>query len=224
VPRWVRPSLMVLTLAALVPFACVARTRVVNAHVPRVHLVQDMDNQTYYKHQEPNPEFADRRSMRRPVEGTVPSTLSPLHPQGNLNDDEHYQTGMVNGDYAVGFPPGYRVTAASVRRGQQRFDIYCSPCHGAAGYGDGMVARRADARQQATWVPPTSLHDALPLSRPEGHLFNTITHGIRTMPPYGSQIPADDRWAIVSYVRALQRSQNATLADVPPAARSELSR
>jgi len=224
VPRWVPSSLLVLTLAALVPFACVARTRAVNSSVPRVHLVQDMDNQAYYKDQRTHPDFADRRSMRPPVAGTVPSTITRLEPQGTFNDDEHYLTGLVNGDYAVGFPAGYRVTEASVRHGQQRFDIYCSPCHGAAGYGDGMVARRADATQQATWVPPTSLHDALPLSRTEGHLFNTITNGIRTMPAYGSQIPVDDRWAIVSYVRALQRSQNARLADVPAESRSELNR
>ena len=87
-----------------------------------------------------------------------------------------------------------------------------------------MVARRADATQQATWVPPTSLHDALTLGRSEGHLFNSITNGIRTMPAYGRQVPVDDRWAIVSYVRALQRSQRATLDDVPLGSRSELPR
>jgi mono/diheme cytochrome c family protein len=75
---------------------------------------------------------------------------------------------------------------------------------------------------EGTWVPPTSLHDPTVLERPDGHLYNTIKNGIRNMPPYGPQIPTEDRWAIVAYVRALQRSQHATMADVPPEVRSRM--
>jgi mono/diheme cytochrome c family protein len=96
-----------------------------------------------------------------------------------------------------------------LQRGADRYQIYCAPCHGLAGYGDGIVALRADRLMEGTWVPPTSVHDATVLARPVGHLFNSITNGIRTMPAYGSQIPVDDRWAIVAYVRAMQRGRHA---------------
>jgi hypothetical protein len=91
-----------------------------------------------------------------------------------------------------------------------------------AGYGDGMVAKRADELMEATWVPPSSFHTELVRSRPVGHLYNTITNGIRNMPAYGPQIPEHDRWAIVAYVRALQLSQNADVSDVPAELRSSL--
>jgi mono/diheme cytochrome c family protein len=109
-----------------------------------------------------------------------------------------------------------------IERGRQRYDIYCSPCHGLAGFGDGMVARRADELLEGTWTPPTSFHSDLLRERPAGHLFNTITNGIRNMPAYGPQITVEDRWAIVAYVRALQRSQNATVDDVPDDIRAQL--
>ena len=86
----------------------------------------------------------------------------------------------------------------------------------------GPVALRADKLQEGTWTPPSSFHSDLIRERPVGHLFNTITNGIRSMPGYADQIPADDRWAIIAYVRALQRSQKATLEDVPPEMRSKL--
>ena len=85
-----------------------------------------------------------------------------------------------------------------------------------------MVAKRADELLEGTWTPPTSFHSELLRERPVGHLFNTISNGIRNMPAYGPQIPVDDRWAIVAYVRALQRSQNATVDDVPPDIRAQL--
>ena len=127
---------------------------------------------------------------------------------------------MVNGTWAATLP--MPLTAPLLRRGRERFEIYCAPCHGLAGYGDGMVARRADRLMEGTWVPPTSLHDPTVLARPDGHLFHTITAGIRNMPAYGPQIPEADRWAIVSYVRALQRSQHASVNDVPAEQRFRL--
>ncbi len=129
-------------------------------------------------------------------------------------------TGRVGESWVDAIPVG--VDGAFVRRGRERYDIYCSPCHGLAGFGDGMVAKRADELLEGTWTPPSSLHTDLIRGRPAGHIFNTISNGIRNMPAYGPQIPVEDRWAIVAYVRALQRSQNATVDDVPPDIRAQL--
>jgi mono/diheme cytochrome c family protein len=200
---------MVLTLlatAALIPLACVARARVVHSPLPRLHLVPDMDNQGRFEAQQENPLFADRRAMRPPVAGTVA--------RGELAEDERYHRGLDRGEYVRELP--VPLTGAVLRRGQERYGIFCAPCHGLAGYGDGIVAVRAEERQQGLWVPPASLHEEPALSRRAGHLYNTITHGIRKMPAYGAQIDVADRWAIVAYLRALQRSQHASLADVPP--------
>jgi mono/diheme cytochrome c family protein len=120
---------------------------------------------------------------------------------------------------------GFGSWEALVARGQERFDVYCAVCHGTSGYGNGPVSARALQLMElgnAQWTPPSSLHDDLVRGRPDGHIFNTITNGIRNMPAYGSQIPAADRWAIVGYVRALQRSQRATTGDVPADERDRL--
>jgi len=107
------------------------------------------------------------------------------------------------------------VTDPMMRRGQQQYNIYCAPCHGLAGSGDGLVARRAQELQQGTWLPPTSLHTEAVRLQPVGQLFHAISNGVRKMPPYAAQISVPDRWAIVLYIRALQRTQNATPDDVP---------
>jgi mono/diheme cytochrome c family protein len=190
---------------ALLPWACIARARLVSSPYPRVHLVPDMDNQGSFKAQQGNPLFADRRAMRPPVDGTVA--------RGELAADERYHRGLSGGDYVSVLPVA--MTESLLLRGRQRFEIFCSPCHGLAGYGDGMVALRADELQQGSWVPPVSLHEEPATTRPPGHLFNTISNGIRSMPAYGTQIPVEDRWAIVAYIHALQRSQRAALEDVP---------
>jgi mono/diheme cytochrome c family protein len=114
------------------------------------------------------------------------------------------------------------VTERLLKRGQERFQIYCEPCHGLAGDGDGIVAVRADRLQEGTWVPPSSMHAASVLARPVGHIFNSITNGIRTMPAYGPLIPVDDRWAIVAYVRALQRGGHAPAAVLSTEERAKL--
>jgi mono/diheme cytochrome c family protein len=114
------------------------------------------------------------------------------------------------------------VDTGILQRGRERYDIFCSPCHGLAGFGDGMVAMRADELLEGTWTPPTSFHTDLIRGRAPGQLFNTISNGIRNMPAYGPQIPVEDRWAIVAYVKALQRSQNATVDDVPEDLRAQL--
>lgn len=115
-----------------------------------------------------------------------------------------------------------KVTRATVERGRNRYNIYCSVCHGLAGDGDGLVSQRALELQQPTWVPPTNLHTDYLLTQPDGKLYNTITHGIRKMKGYGDQIPAEDRWAIVTYVRALQKTRTGTPEEIPAVEMKEL--
>jgi mono/diheme cytochrome c family protein len=189
---------LALTLAAL-PFAVVFKARATHSRLPRVHPIQGMDNQGRFKSQQVNPLFADARAERPPVAGTIA--------RGRLPSEDGARLGIHDGAWVEAFP--VPVTDTLVRRGQERYGIYCSPCHGLAGFGDGMVAVRADRLQEGTWVPPTSLHDATVLARPVGHLYNSITNGIRTMPSYAPQIGEGDRWAVVAYVRALQLSQRA---------------
>lgn len=204
-PRLAKYVLAVLFVAALLPLALVARSRSIRSPKPRLHVVYDMDQQPKYKPQAASPLFPDGRAMRPPVQGTIA--------RGELALDAHYFAGKIGGEWADTLP--IKLTAALMRRGQQRYNIFCSPCHGMAGYGDGMVAKRADEIEAGKWVPPASLHSDVVRGRPVGHLFNTITNGIRNMPAYGAQIPVPDRWAIVAYIRALQRSQHARIEDVP---------
>lgn len=205
IPRWLVYSTLVLIVLSWVPLALVVRARTVRTPKPPLHVVPDMDNQPKHKAQARNMMFADRRAMRPPVAGTVA--------RGELNIDDARVRGRVGDQWVEAMPEP--VTRSMLERGRQRYDIYCTPCHGLAGFGDGAVAKRADALQEGTWVPPSSFHTDLIRSRPVGHLFNTITHGIRNMPAYGSQIPVEDRWAVVAYVKALQKSQSATIDDVP---------
>lgn len=205
-------GLLITGSLALIPPVLIARARAVQSARPRLNPVPDMDNQPRFKAQQANPLFADRRAMRRPVPGTVA--------RGDLGRDEHYAEGLVASQPATTFP--VPVTAALLRRGQERYEIFCAPCHGLSGYGDGPVARRAEELGEGTWVPPPSFHQDLVRQRTHGELFQIITHGIRKMPAYGSQIPVEDRWAIVAYLRALQRSQHARLEDVPPELRQTL--
>ena len=204
-PRWVVYALILLAALALVPLALIARARATASEQPRIQPIRDMAKQPKYKTQSGNAMFADGRAMRPAVEGAVA--------RGELHEDAAFWSGRTADGWVTAFP--VPVTDSLLRRGQERYDIYCAPCHGLAGYGDGPVAKRADALQEGTWTPPSSYHTDLVRSRPDGHLYNTITNGIRNMPAYAAQIPAADRWAIVAYVRALQRSQDARVADVP---------
>lgn len=220
-PRWLVPGFILLVLVSLVPATMIHRARNSLDRKPRINLIPDMDYQPKYLPQTANRMFADGRAMRPPVPGTVA--------RGELMQDDHFYRGQVDGDWATTIPKEAVAAAGTwqelVARGQDRFNIYCAPCHGASGNGQGMVALRAQTLQDqglANWTPPASLHSDLVRSRPAGHLFNTITNGIRNMPPYGPQIPPADRWAIVSYIRALQRSQRARIEDVPTDVRSTL--
>jgi mono/diheme cytochrome c family protein len=166
---------------------------------------QDMHDQPKYIPLRESTFFSDDRSARPPVEGTVA--------RGQLRDDELLYTGKVNGADAAEFP--FRVDDRVMARGQERFNIYCSPCHGRAGLGDGMIVMRGYRR------PPSYEEDRL-RAAPVGHFFDVITNGFGAMPDYASQIRVADRWAIVAYIRALQLGGHATVADVPAAERARV--
>jgi mono/diheme cytochrome c family protein len=163
-----------------------------------------MDKQEKFGAFGENPFFADNRAMRELVEGTVP--------RGFLQEDEAYFTGMKDSLFASN---PMDITMELLERGQERYGIFCSVCHGLSGGGNGIVIQKG-------FTPATSYTDERILSFEDGEIFNVITNGVRTMPSLNTQIPVDDRWAIVAYVRALQRSQKASLEDVPFDQRSKL--
>jgi len=207
-------GLVIMTVASAVPFALAAKARFTTSRSPRIHIIQDMDSQPKYKAQRENPVFPDGRATRVPDPETVAV--------GELHEDDHFYRGKDNGAWARTFPPGFRADELTMERGQQRFGIYCTPCHGFGGEGNGMVSKRAEELAQGTWTPPTNLTEARIRNMPVGELFNTISNGIRNMPAYGAQIPTSDRWAIILYLRALERGRAATLADLEPAERTGL--
>jgi mono/diheme cytochrome c family protein len=166
---------------------------------------QVMDRQPSYRPFQPSDQFADGTSARPLPADTVA--------RGHLQDDPLLFTGQQNGQAVDQFP--MPVTRDVLSRGQQRFDIYCLPCHGYLGDGDGMVVQRGFS------PPPTFNSDRLRRA-PVGHFFEVVTDGLGSMPSYAAQIPVPDRWAIVAYVRALQLSQHATVDDVPPDQRVQL--
>lgn len=211
-PRGLVYALVILSALALVPLALVARARAVTSSQPRLHLIFDMDNQPKYKAQAASPLFADGRASRPAVKGTVA--------KGSFWEDASFATGREGDRWVEAIP--LPLNRELLLRGKERYGIFCAPCHGLSGYGDGMVSRRAERLEEGTWTPPSSFHTDVARSRPVGYIFNAITRGVRTMPPYGSQIPVEDRWAIVAYIKALQRSQHASLADVPEDVRQDL--
>lgn len=212
-PRWTLHLAVVGILLTLIPLAMIARERIAShGDRTRVSIIPDMDKQAKFKSQEANPFFADGRAARTEPAGTVA--------RGALMADAAFSRGRADGDWVTEFP--LTVDEALVARGQQRFAIYCAPCHGLAGYGDGMVNQRALALGEGGWTPASSFHTEVVRDRPVGHIYNTITQGIRNMPAYGPQLDERDRWAVVAYVRALQLSQNAGLEDVPAEQRDAL--
>ncbi len=234
VPRWIRTLLWMSVVFALVPPFMILRARTGTSRLPRIHPIPDMDNQLRFNPQQENPLFADHRAMRLPVEGTVA--------RGELFLEDHFYRGTISvkdsnlqtsgRKWATGLPSQLVVDDAFMARGRERYDIFCSPCHGIDGSGKGPIAVRVasgDPEVVTNWTPPTNLvgtagGDAAPREQPLGKLFNTITNGIRTMPPYGSQIPVADRWTIVGYLKALQRSQVSEAGDVPADKAARLNR
>jgi mono/diheme cytochrome c family protein len=212
-PKGLVYGLIVVTCGAIVPVALAVKARHSKTDKPRIHIIQDMDAQPKYKAQRENPIFADGRADREALPGTVAV--------GHLNEDDHFFRGRAQDAWARTFPAQVDISDETMARGKARFGIYCTPCHGQAGLGDGMVHKRAEALGGG-WIPPTNVTQEYVRNQPVGELFNTITNGVRNMPPYAAQIPPGDRWAIVMYMRALQRSQAGTLNDVPESERGSL--
>ena len=166
---------------------------------------QDMHDAPRYEAFEASTTFADGRASRTAPAGTVA--------RGWLRDDEALYTGKVNGQPVEEFP--FAIAAAELQRGQQRFNIYCTPCHGRLGDGNGMVVQRG-LRQAASY------HQDRLRQEKVGYFYDVITNGFGAMPDYAAQVSVEDRWAIVAYIRALQLSQRAPLASLPESERQKL--
>ena len=173
-----------------------------------IELFPDMVRQPKLRPQTPVPFFSDGRSSRLPIPGTI------------AQEDTHYEdlpvnTGRIPGTTNFVETIPVEVTAKLIARGQQRFNINCSPCHGQQADGNGVVKKLGLATV-------ANLHDKRIVELPDGEIFNTITYGKNTMGPYGANVTIDDRWAIIAYLRALQLSQLGTVDDVPESARAAL--
>ena len=167
---------------------------------------QDMHDAPRYDPLEASDAFLNGSSARPIVEGTVP--------RGQLNDDVYLHTGKgPDGLPAAAFP--FAITHEDLDRGQERFNVYCAPCHGRTGVGNGMVVQRGYRQAQ-------SLHIDRLKSAPPGYFFDVITHGFGVMPDYRAQITVDDRWRIIAYVRALQLSHQGTTTAMPADMLAEL--
>lgn len=166
---------------------------------------QDMHNQPRFKAFSQNDFFEDQRASRPLVAGVVA--------RGHLNEDAAFFQGVGASGPVTANPLG--MSRDVLDRGQQRYNIYCTPCHDQTGSGEGMIVQRG-------YKQPPSMHDPRLRAVPDGYFFQVMTNGFGTMPAYAAQVPARDRWAIVAYIRALQLSQNATLADVPESERAAL--
>ena len=198
-------ALAILVSVALVPPLWVARARSVKSETPRIELIPDMDFQPKYKPLASSPLFADGSAARPPV----PHTIA----RGEWEKDDHLYRGKQGDKWVTTFP--IPVNDANMQRGREQFEIFCAACHGLAGGGDGVVSKRALRRDDRNWgIPPALTEDRL-RDQPVGQLFNTMSNGYQKMPSYAGQIPVEDRWKILLYVRALQRSRHATLDDIP---------
>jgi len=223
-PRWMIFTGAVAALALAIPPFVIARVRATPDKNRAVHLFFDMDFQPKFKTQAVNPLFADGRAQRPEVMGVVA--------HGETRLDAHLYEGVDGGEWATTLPAGLTLDERFLLRGQERYNIFCSMCHGFAGFGDGTVNQRAmDLMSNAdgpldgtSWVQAKSLHDPLVREHSVGLLYNIVTNGIRNMAGYHAQIDLEDRWAIAAYVQALQLSQNAAIQDVPPELRSKLQR
>jgi len=199
---------------------------------PEIEIFPDMVRQPKVRAQSPLGFFADDRGARKPVEGTVPigyempqADRAPdadptgqmaLHPRlGFSEGSDYYNTGKMGANWGTGIP--VEVTPALLQRGQQRFNINCAVCHGPLAEGNGIV-------KQYGLTTVVTLQDDRIRNMADGEIFNTITNGKNTMMAYGPRVMVQDRWAIICYLRALQRSQRASATDVPPEHQAELEK
>ena len=224
-PKWLYGMIIASTAFALIPFAIIAKARASKSDAPHYIIFPDMVNQAKQKSDTATDVFADGRANR----GEIPGTIA----RGSLNADDLYYRGLENHTdtsepdadgktttttttaWTTSFPKQLEINNDLVERGQQRFDIYCTPCHGYDGRGMGAIPTRVQALGGAWQARNLVDGGGTPVQMPNGQLFNTISNGYNTMMGYSAQIPVRDRWAIVLYVRSLQRGQNALVTDAP---------
>lgn len=199
------PILLPITLVVMVLGGC----RGMDSENAPIHPNLNMDFQPKYQAMGASGFFEDGRAMRPPVPGTVA--------RGLLRDDAIFYTGRTDaGGFTTSNP--MPITMELLERGQERYNIYCTVCHSASGDGRGIIMTG-----QYGYTPAPSFHDERIRQMDDGELYDIVTNGIRNMPGYGTQIAVADRWAVVAYVRALQRSQDASLADVPESQRGQIT-
>jgi mono/diheme cytochrome c family protein len=209
-----------------ISIAALAGFRGVKSPLPPIQIFPDMKHQPKYQPQHESTFFADGSAARMPVEGTIPlgytlpgsylqagAKNGTIQPTGFSNQPDYYNTGKFGDVYGDGFP--LDVTEALVKRGQERFNINCAVCHGKVGLGNGITSQYGIAAI-------ANLQDDRIRAMPDGQIFSTITNGKNTMGAYGPQVAVEDRWAIVSYVRTLQKSQSLKLAELSEAKQKEL--
>ena len=179
---------------------------------PPIEIFPDMDHQPRYKAQSESAFFEDRRTDRPVPPGTVHRQYTPGAENDRL-DDEHFNTGRIDGEYAEGFP--MIVSRAVMSRGQDRYRIFCGSCHGDTGDGQGIIVEYG-------MVAVPDFHTDRFYNMAEGEIFDTITNGRGLMGAYRDKLTVDDRWAVIAYMRALQRARLGTEDDVPGARKAEL--
>lgn len=195
------------------------------AHPP-IEIFNDMDHQPKFNPQHPSDFWADGLAARKPIPGTVPIgfTLKNSYYSTHANNvsenaqftnqPDYYNTGIMGEVYGDGIP--VEVTEALLKRGQQRYEINCAICHDSLGTGNGII-------KSYGLTTIATLQDERIRTSPDGYIFSVITDGKNTMGAYGPQIAVEDRWAIIAYLRALQKSQNVKVADLPQATQQELN-
>jgi len=249
-PRSILLGALLLVLAGLIPASIVLNMRASFSDLPRWHVFFDMDFQPKKKAQQTTTIFKDGRSMRPPVPGTVsrgqldkedpfylgfdPMKVSALGLEKQIyvsatDNAADFQQPPAFGDggTALNLPwidkLPIEANEANIKLGKTKYETYCAACHGYSGFGDGLVAKRALSLAQDTWTPPTSLHAERVQKQPVGQIFHTISKGQGKMASYASSLTPEERWSVVLYVRALQRSRNAKIEDVPVEQRSGLT-
>ncbi|HEX4086897.1 MAG TPA: cytochrome c [Chthoniobacteraceae bacterium] len=214
---------------AVIAVISLAGFRNTHSAKPPIEIFVDMVRNPRYDPQHESDFFADGRAARAPIPGTVPigynlphsflstgannNAANDQHPAGFSDAPNYYNTGRIGDVYGDGIP--LKVTREVLDRGRQRFNINCAVCHGPVGLGDGVTT-------QFGLVGVANFHDARIRTMPDGQIFNTITLGKNNMGAYGSNVSVEDRWAIISYIRALERSDGASINDVPAGQRAQL--
>jgi hypothetical protein len=222
-----RAFFLIFFLAAIA-IVSLAGFRGIHSPKPPIEIFVDMVRNPRYDPQHESDFYADTRAARRPVPGTVPlgynipnAFLSTGANNNKLDQEpgafsdapDYYNSGRIGDMYGDGIP--LKVNRQLLDRGRERFNINCAVCHGPVGLGNGITS-------QYGLVGIANFHDSRIRTMPDGQIFNTITLGKNTMGPYGSNISVEDRWAIIAYIRALERSDGATINDVPADQRAQL--